>query len=361
MIDGRCIKIARESRGLSQSKLAELLGVTQATLSRFEKGLIAVTPASVTKIAQVLNYPESLFEKSIHIAGESSLFYRKRASMAVKDLSMLHSKISILSRSIDELLESVDIPELRIPSVEPTMDNSPQEIAYKIRNYLGVPAGPIDNIVSLFEKNGIIVMFLDVDDMEKFDGLTMFTMNQAPIIWINRNIPNDRKRFSLAHELGHLVMHLRSENLEKPEEQKEIEANEFAGEFLMPDSQCREDLIGLKYKDLGMKKYYWKVSKAAIIYRAKELKCISDETAKYMFVTLGRYGERKSESVQVPIDTPKIVSKMFNLHVSELNYSMEEMSDIVGLMPDEIKTELLNETESVKIKPLKPNRVILHF
>jgi len=67
------------------------------------------------------------------------------------------------------MLESINIPELRIPSVEPTVDNSPQEIAYKIRNYLGVPAGPIDNIVSLLEKNGVIVMFLDVDDMDKFD------------------------------------------------------------------------------------------------------------------------------------------------------------------------------------------------
>ena len=228
--------------------------------------------------------------------------------------------------------------------------NSPQEIAYKVRNFLGVPAGPIDKIVSLLEKNGVIVMFLNVDDMEKFDGLTMFTMNQAPVIWINRNIPNDRKRFSLAHELGHLVMHLRSDNLEKSEEQKELEANEFAGEFLMPKSQCKVDLFKLKYKDLGMKKYYWKVSKAAIIYRAKELKCISEETARYLYVTLGRYGERKNESVQVPIDEPQIVKKMYSLHVSELKYSVEEMMDITGLMTDDIKADLLNVSNLISIK-----------
>ena len=353
MINGRSIKLARESRGLSQSKLSELLGVTQATLSRFEKGVLTVTPEFVSKIAQALNYPATFFEKDIRIAGETSLFYRKRASMTVRDLSILESKISILSKSIDEMLESINIPELRIPSVEPTVDNSPQEIAYKIRNYLGVPAGPIDNIVSLLEKNGVIVMFLDVDDMDKFDGLTMFTTNQAPVIWINRNIPNDRKRFSLAHEFGHLVMHLRSENLEKPEDQKEIEANEFAGEFLMPESQCKEDLYNLKYKDLGMKKYYWKVSKAAIIYRAKELKCISEQTSRYLYVTLGRYGERKTESVQVPIDNPKIVNRMFDLHISELKYAREELTDIVGLMPDEINTELLSGNTSVSIKPRK--------
>ncbi len=344
MIYGSSIKIARESRGLSQSDLSKLIGVTQATLSRFEKGCIDVTPDAVSKIAEALNYPTSLFERDIRRGGESSLFYRKRASMTVKNLSVLESKISILSKSIDEMMESIDIPELRIPAVEPSGDNTPQEIAYKIRTYLGVPAGPIDNIVSLLEKNG--------------DGLTMFTTNQAPVIWINRNTPNDRKRFNLAHELGHLVMHLRSEDLEKSEDQKEIEANQFAGEFLMPASQCKEDLFNLKYKDLGMKKYYWKVSKAAIIYRAKELNCIPEETARYLYVTLGRNGERKKETVQVPIDSPKIVKKMYDLHVTELNYSEEELSDITGLMPNDIRSELLDEAEVIKVRP---NKIQLKF
>ena len=141
-------------------------------------------------------------------------------------------------------------------------------------------------------------------------------------------------------------------------QKKEIEANEFAGEFLMPESQCKEDLYNLKYKDLGMKKYYWKVSKAAIIYRAKELKCISEQTSRYLYVTLGRYGERKTESVQVPIDNPKIVNRMFDLHISELKYSMKELSDIVGLIPDEINTELLSGNTSVSIKPRK---IMLNF
>ena len=349
MIYGSSIRIARESRGFSQSELSRQIGVTQASLSRFEKGGLEVTPITLAKIAQALNYPMSLFEKDIRLGGESSLFYRKRASMTVKNLSVLESKICILSKCIDEMLESIDIPELRIPAVEPSLDNTPQEIAYKIRGYLGVPAGPIDNIVSLLEKNGVIVMFLDLDDMDKFDGLTMFTANQAPVIWINKNTPNDRKRFNLAHELGHLVMHLRSEDLEKSEDQKEIEANQFAGEFLMPESQCKEELFNLKYRDLGLKKQYWKISKAAIIYRAKELKCISSETAKYLYVTLGRVGERKTEAVQVSIDTPQIVKKMYNLHVLDLNYSKEEMSTIVGLMPDEINTELLN-AGNIKIR-----------
>lgn len=353
MIFGNSIKIARDSRGLSQSSLAKRIGVTQATLSRFEKGLLEPSLEAVKRLSQALNYPESFFSREIRFAGESSLFYRKRASMSVKNLSLLESRISILSKSIDEMMESVDIPELNIPAVEPSVNNTPQEIAFKIRSYLGVPAGPIDNIVSLLERNGVIVMLLDIDGLDKFDGLTMFTANQAPVIWINRNTPNDRNRFNLAHELGHLVMHLRSEDLEKTEDQKEIEANQFAGEFLMPESQCKEDFFNLKYRDLAMKKLYWKVSKAAIIYRARELKCISDETARYLFVTLGRFGERKNESVRVPIDSPKIVKKMYDLHVSELDYSIEEMTEITGLMPMDIKTELLLGSDMVNIKPRK--------
>lgn len=359
MIFGNSIRIARESRGLSQSNLSTLIGVTQATLSRFEKGVLDVTPEALNKIAQSLNYPESFFQRDLSYVGKSSLFYRKRASMTVKQLSILESKISILSKSIDELLESVDIPDMRIPAVEPSADNRPQEIAFKIRSLLSVPAGPIDNIVSLLENNGVIVMFLDLEGMDKFDGLTMFTENQAPVIWINRNTSNDRKRFNLAHELGHLVMHFRSEDLDKTDDQKEIEANQFAGEFLMPEFQAKEDFFHLKYKDLGLKKQYWKVSKAAIIYRAKELKCITDKTAQYLFATLGRNGERKNESVRVPIDSPQIVKKMYNLHVSELAYSLEEMMDITGLMPIDIQSALLNASDMVSIKARKiiPMRV----
>ena len=67
MIYANSIKIARESRGLSQSDLSKLIGVTQATLSRFEKGVLDVTPDAVKKIGVALNYPESFFERDVRI------------------------------------------------------------------------------------------------------------------------------------------------------------------------------------------------------------------------------------------------------------------------------------------------------
>lgn len=353
MYSGKNLKIARESRGLSQSKLASILKITQASLSRFEKGQLVLSEDLVSSAAKCLDYPVSYFAREIATATETTLFYRKKASMTMKDLSVLESRISILANCFDELAESIEIPELNVPAVEPTSDNTPEEIAFKIRNYLKVPQGPIDNIVSLFERNGIVVVFIDMDDMDKFDGLTMFTNKQIPVIWINKNMPNDRKRFNLAHELGHLVMHLRSDDLDKSEAVKEKEANDFASEFLMPRSLCKEDFFDIKYKDLDLRKMYWKVSKAAIIYRAKELNCISESTATYFFVTLGRNGERKNESVVVSIDEPQIIKKMTQLHIDELDYSLEELSNVIGLNVSEIKSYLLNESNSIQLKPCK--------
>lgn len=353
MYNCKTLKLARESRGLSQSKLADMLKITQATLSRFEKGQLPISDSVIAEASKVLNYPLAFFQMSISVNEDTTLFYRKRASMTVKDLSVLESRISILANSIDELADSIEIPELRIPSVEPSPDNTPSEIAFKIRNYLKIPSGPVDNIVSILEKNGVVVVFLELDGMDKFDGITMFTQKQIPVIWLNKNMPNDRKRFSLSHELGHLVMHLRSEDFDKAEETKEQEANEFASEFLMPESQCKLDLFGLKYKDLGLRKQYWKVSKAALIHRAQELNCIPAQTAQYLYITLGRNGERKNESVNVSIDEPQILKKMTDLHVTELKYTMEELSDIVGLGIQEIRSSLMGENKTISLRPAK--------
>lgn len=338
------LKIARESRGFSQKELSQKTRISQATLSKIEKGMVRLTDELVTKIAIALDYPTSFFCRQIASSENSTLFFRKRQSMTAKQLSTLDNKINILSSVIDEMSDSIDIPPLSIPSLSPNNGVKVEEIAFRLRQYLNVSQGPIDNIVSLLEQHGVIVVFLNLGEMEKFDGLTRYTTTNIPVIWINAGMPNDRKRFSLAHELGHLVMHLREDDsLTKSEKELEEEANLFAGEFLMPTTSCRSDFFNLKYKDLALKKAYWKVSKAAIIHRAAQLNCINSKTEKYFYITLGRNGERKNEDGVVSIDEPRMIKKMAQLHLTELEYSMEEFSDLVGLNELEIRTSILGE------------------
>lgn len=57
-----------------------------------------------------------------------------------------------------------------------------------------------------------------------------------------KNIPADRLRATLAHELGHLVLHMNDNSISK-ERNIEDEAWLFAGEFLLPVEGLRKQLI----------------------------------------------------------------------------------------------------------------------
>jgi len=338
MIRGSNIKLARESRKMSQKDLADLIGVTQATLSKMEKEVLTVNNNLLPILSSTLHYSQSFFQLDFVQSENDSLFYRKRKTMSAKDIYAINSKKQIFNGNIDSLLKSIEIPNLNLPSIEVSETKTPEAIAFDVRRIMNIPLGPVVDIVSKFERNGIVVVFWDID-IDKFDGLTTLTSKDTPVICINKKMPNDRKRFSLAHELGHLIMHLRNLNsFSKDEDELEQEADRFASEFLMPEEKCKYDFFHLKWKDLPLKKQYWKVSKAAIIYRAHSLGCISDEQKKAFYTMLSKSGEKTNELGIVEIDQPRIIRRMLELHISELNYSLDDLSTITGLIPEEINS-----------------------
>lgn len=353
MYEIKNIKLARDSRGISQKELAEKTQLSPATISKIESGAIDVSEKQIRTIATALGYPVSFFSKVILPINEDTLCYRKRKTMATKDITLLESKLAILSSCIDDLQESIELPNLTLPHIEPTQDYQPDEIAFRIRQFLKISKGAIDNLINILELNGIIVVPIDINGSEKFDGLSILTSRMnTPVIWLNDNMPNDRKRFTLAHELGHIIMHLRSQSLEKSEKEKDEEADLFAAEFLLPRTQCENELWNLRYKDLALKKAYWKVSKAFLIQRAAQLKCITEQTKTYLFVTLGRNNERKNEKGWVSIDQPQSLRKMTDLHLNELGYSMEELSEWLGISTTDI-------TKDLQQRGIKKQRIIL--
>lgn len=330
-INYRNITLARESRGMTQSGLSkEIKGLTQGNLSRIEKGLLPISDILLNDISKVLNYPLSFFYKDSQSCSNGSLFYRKRVSMSQKQLSILEAKVDIVNMIIDELMESVDVPELNIPHCDVSGGNTPSVLAFKLREYLGIQRGPIDRIVNILEKRGVIVVFLDIDN-DKFDGVTKFTRKSQPVVYVNNNMPNDRKRFTIGHELGHLVMHLRALFDDVEDQDKERQANEFSAEFNLPFIECKRSFFNLRYGDLANLKMYWKMSKAAILHRAKEIGSLGDNTYKYYMMVLSKTGQRKEETEKVDIDQPVLLKKMIDAHLNELNYSEEELSNLIGL------------------------------
>lgn len=225
--------------------------------------------------------------------------------------------------------EDVEIKECTIPHISVTDSMTPNDIAFRIRQYMQIPKGPIQNLISHLEDMGIIVYEMEFNT-DKLMGFTVYTDTCQPIIFINVSMPNDRKRFTLGHELGHIVMHL---NIDTNDDDKEIEhqADAFASEFLMPILDCIEDIRYFRIKRLDELKAYWKVSKAAIIKRALTAKVITEDKYKYFMIELSRMGERKTERGFVPLDKPTLLRQMVEMHINELNYTKSELAQILGL------------------------------
>ena len=58
-----------------------------------------------------------------------------------------------------------------------------------------------------------------------------------PVIFINDDKSGDNKRFTIGHELGHLVMHLREDVYSMDEKDMDKEADAFSSEFNMPEQE----------------------------------------------------------------------------------------------------------------------------
>lgn len=330
VVNHKMLVLARESRGKTQQQLVAMVpNLNQGNYSKMEKGLIPVPSDTLQNIADALNYNTSFFYKQGVYTPISSFYYRKRVSMPKKLLSLLEAKFDVIRMSIDELLDSVEIPEFKVPSFEINDKITPTDVAIKLREFLKLPRGPIKYLVSTLEAAGVIIYFINVDN-EKFDGITLLTDKGQPIIFVNESMPNDRKRFTIAHEFLHLTIHIPYTPLH-PDREPEPEANEGVAEFLMPYMDCRTDLQGLRYSQLGILKEYWGVSKAMILYRAKEIGAITSQRATNLYIELARSGERKKETGFVDLEEPTLCNLIIKAHEEELGYTLKDILDVLSI------------------------------
>jgi len=347
----KMVTLAREVRGISQTQLADLIdNLSQGNLSRMEKGILTITDEILQSMATVLNFPLNFFYQEEVKTPISNFYYRKRVTMPKKAILLLEAKMNIIRKSIDYLLESIEIPDCNIPSfdIEGYTDKKryAAEVARRIRAFMKISAGPIDDLIGIFENHGILVHFIG-SVHEKFDGITLFSDKGQPIIFINKDMPNDRKRFTLAHELGHLVLHIPFVlDLDRDEE---AEANIFSAEFNMPELDVRNDLYHLNMSKLGQLKDYWKMSKAAIIYRAKNIGVLNDQKYKYLNIELSRRGERKKETGSVELREPRLLKEILTAYQQQLGYSLVEISELLKIGLSDLNELFFPDNQRLRI------------
>ena len=342
------LTFAREFKGYSQTELSnKIQGLSQSNLSKFEKGLGVLSEDLQKKIIDFLVFPEDFYNRKINTIIENAN-YRKRATVSKTKILKFENKCKVIGYVIDELSESIEWPDFKLAPLNVEDGYAPEYIANYTRRLLKVNVDePIKNIFSILETAGIIIY--EINDDEKFDGVSFITDKGNPIIIVNKNFSNDRKRFTIAHELGHILMHNENNFPISSYRDKEKEANQFASEFLMPENYIKNSLRNLKLSEVGNLKSYWLTSMSSIIRRAKDLKCIDDNRYKYFLIEMSRNGFTKKEPIEVFIDKPTCLKNAINLFKTDLAYSLEDFSNYTAL-PKDIIDELFNSDKIVKLK-----------
>lgn len=348
--------IARESRGLSQIELAKSINLDQAHLSRIEQGIISNPSSEILSIiSKELEYPIEFFYQTESVVPVNDFFYRKKLTLPAKDKHKLEARIEIIRLMYDKLVKPFEIPPLKLPDLLVNANFTPSDVAAVTREYFGIKRGPVKNLINILEKHGIAVIYI-TSTSQKFDAITIYTEKNYPLIILNKNMPNDRKRFSLAHELGHQIMHLPFrydfeiyERIRADADSLENEADLFASEFLIPSSESRNDLINLNYQKLSQLKQYWNVSKRAIVYKAKQVNSIDNERYKHLMIELSRRGERVIESFDVEIDDPKIVSELFKAYKDYLKYNIKDIANVFKLNESDTRA-FFNDNSNSKLR-----------
>lgn len=331
--------LAREARSLTQSDLARKSAISQANISKYESGIRAIPDAHVHKIADILRYPQEFFylPEQRYGFGSSCTYHRKRQTMPVNELRTQLAKINILRIQVARLLHGVEIDsDNRFERLDlEDFNNNVEQIAQYVRRKWEIPFGPIQSLAGVIEHAGGIA-FRCPFGTKKVDAISQWTKDIPPLFFINDDLPGDRLRFSLAHELGHVIMH---QVLSLDASDMEKEADRFAAEFLIPAKEIGPDLERVTLPDLVRLKVHWKVSMAAILYQAKNLGKITPRQYSALWEQMGKLGYRTQEPEAIPIEEPMLVHEILNVYQNEHHYSIAELSRLVVLHEDEFRKQ----------------------
>jgi Zn-dependent peptidase ImmA (M78 family)/DNA-binding XRE family transcriptional regulator len=334
------VVLAREARGLGQKALAEALSMSQGTISKIEMGLIPISDEMIEKLVTILDYPARFFRQEGNITGVgvAEVFHRKRQSVPQRALNKIYAQIEIRIKHISSLLLSTEVTSTMLKMDVDEYNQQVEEIARAARAHWQLPRGPIQNLSEVIEDAGGVIFVFDFET-PLVDAISRWVPGLPPLFFLNERIPQDRYRLSLAHELGHMIMHT------YPSPDIEEQAFRFAAEFLMPERDIIADLQNLSLPKLANLKRYWKVSMAALLKRAEELGTIRPNQARYLWAQMAKAGYKTREPAELDVtgEQPHLLHELVEAHQKELGYSKEDLRVLLPLNDNELEKFYLND------------------
>lgn len=307
------LKLVREARGMTQSVLAEESGLAQGSISKYEKGLVVPDEEQLGRIASATGYEPAFFRDEQ--ARPASVLYRSRSLRSAKLEAKVRARLNLGRLVAQRLLDGVDIERVAsFPAPDENLGN-PEQAATVMRQAWWVPPGPVPNVCDLIENAGGIILRMDLGT-ENVVAAYMHPLGDS-VRWffVNTRVhAGDRVRFSLAHELGHAVLH--ESDLLSDSRQAERQSHWFAGAFLVPAAELRAELprTRLQLSHLYDLKARWGVAMQMLAVRAAELGAIGKTELARLYRELNYRGWRTVEPGSTPLERPTVLAAALDVH-----------------------------------------------
>jgi Zn-dependent peptidase ImmA (M78 family)/DNA-binding XRE family transcriptional regulator len=350
---GEMVRLARQARGMTQKELAGEVGITQAYVSMIEDGERNPTNSQEESIANALGFPIAFFYSQDPVLGPSigEIFHRRKKHIPSKQLERFYAWANIETFSARKLLDAIEWPECTLVPLSLDIDvETEEDAAAFLRARWYVPTGPIRNVSSLLARAGILVLPAAYA-VPEIDGMSYWVADMPPVISINVDTSQDRLRFTLMHEVGHMVLHHRS-SPRAVSDSIELEANNFSSAFLMPASEIRPQLKGLTLTRLADLKRHWKVSMAALLMRARQLETISPREEKDLWKELARRGWKRREPAQLDVhgeDPVAMYRQLVRVHLRDLGYSEIQLANKLNISVADLKATKIEEAGALRL------------
>lgn len=340
---GERLKLARKKAGYSLRGLSDALGnkVSAQAIGKYERDEMMPASDVLTAMTKVLDVKLE-FLLSNHVKKLQKVDFRKKSGTSVKDRSRVEA--TVIERverylSVEEILD-LDSAEWHQPFSPVKLDclEDAEQLAEQLREEWGLGIDPIPNMTELLEEKGIKVLVIELP--EKVSGLTCMVERgedkpPVPVIVVNINFPLERRRFTLAHELGHRLID------ESSPVDHEKASDIFGGSFLVNPEHLRQEIgfhrNSVSFPELIDLKRLYRVSAASMLMRFKQAGILSESAVAYAFQTFARSWRRvepkplETKENQGELERPQRFERLCYWALSEKLISPAKASEFLQL------------------------------
>jgi Zn-dependent peptidase ImmA (M78 family)/transcriptional regulator with XRE-family HTH domain len=332
MAIGERLKMARKMARMSQQALGDAAGVSRMAISKYERDEMDPGSGVLIALSRALDVKVDYLLRPVGVQVSAPVF-RKRTSLSRRAEDAIVERVRDW---LDRYLAIEDLLGTRVIFAWPALDRhissvaGAEDLAMALRGAWGLGHDAIDNLAEILEQHGIKVGSVEGDN--DFDALTLWANEDTPIIVVKQDIPGDRQRLNMAHELGHILLDMPDHWSDK---EKESAAYRFAGALLMPASNVRRELGAqrdkLDFHELHLLKHGYGLSMQAIVRRAKDLDIISTSAYEHLCREFSQRGWRRREpGDQIAPERPERMKRLVLRALAEQIITRSRASELLG-------------------------------